>query len=87
MCCGKIGFRNKDLVESPKCVHLKWLHRDGVKGLLTSAERGATPVLQRLQALAMLLLAFLIGIRFLKGHKGFIPFYVPRELSIAMKEM
>lgn len=32
-------------------------------------------------------LAFLIGIRFLKVHKGFIPLYAPRELSIAMKEM
>lgn len=32
-------------------------------------------------------LAFLILIRFLKVHKGFIPLYAPRELSIAMKEM
>lgn len=30
-------------------------------------------------------LAFLNGIRFLKVHKGFIPFYAPRELSIAIK--
>lgn len=32
-------------------------------------------------------LAFLIGIRFLKVHKGFIPAHAPRELSIAVKEM
>lgn len=31
--------------------------------------------------------AFLIGIRFLKVRKGFIPAHAPRELSIAVKGM
>lgn len=84
---GRHSVRNKALVESPKCVHLRWLYRDGVRGLLASAERGTNPVLQRLQALAMLFFAFPIGIRFLKVHKGFVPFHAPRELSIAIKEM
>lgn len=64
-----------------------WLHRDWVKGQLTSAERGTTPILQRLQAVVMLFLAYPIGVSFLKVHEGFIPFHAPRELSIAMKEM
>lgn len=66
---------------------MTWLHRDGVKGLLTSAERGTVPILQRLQAGAMLSLAFPVGVRFPKVHEGFIPFHVPRELSIVVKEM
>lgn len=32
-------------------------------------------------------LAFPIGIRFLKVHKGFVPFHAPRELCVAIKEM
>lgn len=59
----------------------------GVKGLLMSAGRGTIPILQRLQAIAMLSLAFPIGVRFLQVRGGFVPFQAPRELSIAMKEM
>lgn len=33
------------------------------------------------------LLAFPIGVRFLKVHEGFVLFHAPRELSVAMKEM
>lgn len=68
-------------------MYLMWLHRGGVKGWLTSAERGTAPVLQTFQATVMLFLAFPFGVRFLKVHEGFIPFHAPRELSIAMKEM
>lgn len=35
----------------------------------------------------MLSLAFPVGVRFPKVHEGFIPFHVPRELSIVVKEM
>lgn len=45
------------------------------------------PVLQRLPAIAMLFLAFPIGVWFVKVHEGLVPFCAPRELSKAMKEM
>lgn len=66
---------------------MRWLHRDGVKGLLTSAERGTVPILQRLQAVPMLSPVFPIGVRFLNVHEGFLPLHAPGELSIAMEEM
>lgn len=50
----------------------------GVRGLLASAGRGPIPVLQRLRAVAMLSLAFPIGVRFLKVREGFVPFH-PQE--------
>lgn len=78
---GRHSVRNKDL-ESPKCVHLRWLHRDGV----TSTESGQFQFC-RVKTVAMLSLAFPVGVRFLKVHEGFVPFHAPRELSIARKEM
>lgn len=59
----------------------------GVKGLLVSSGRGTILVLPRLQAIAMLSLAFPMGVRCLKVRGGFVPFHAPRELSIAMKEV